>query len=321
MDANNYSDEMNELWDQFSPRFSASYSLITDKLFLNFNTGRYYQLPPYTTLGFRSNAGTLVNDSLGVKYISSDHVVLGLEFLPDQNSKMSLEGFYKFYRNYPFSLRDSISLASKGNDIGVYGDEPVVSISKGRAYGVEFLFRDADLYKFNIILSYTFVRSEFTNYYGDYIPSAWDNIHLLNVTVGRKFKYNWQVGIKWRFAGGAPYTPYDMNTSSLVTAWDAQDRGYLDYDQYNTLRLKSFNQLDLRIDKGFFFKKWSFMVYLDVQNLINFQAQQPDILVNTQPDGSVVKYVDDQGQERYELRTIQNFAGTILPAIGIMVDF
>jgi hypothetical protein len=35
----------------------------------------------------------------------------------------------------------------------------------------------------------------------------------------------------------------------------------------------------------------------------------------------VVKYVDPQGQERYELRAIPRKAGTILPAIGIMVDF
>jgi hypothetical protein len=170
-------------------------------------------------------------------------------------------------------------------------------------------------------MTYTFVRSEFTDYAGQYIPSAWDNRHLFNVTVGRKFKYNWEIGAKWRFAGGQPYTPWDMDKSSLVAAWDAQGRGYLNYDAFNTLRLSSFNQLDIRIDKGFYFKKWSLMFYLDVQNVLNFQAQQPDLLVNTQEDGKVVKYIDDQGQERYNLRTIENSAGTVLPAIGIMVDF
>jgi len=179
---------------------------------------------------------------------------------------------------------------------------------------------DIDLFKFNVLLSYTYVRSEFTNYHGDYIPSSWDNRNLLNVVVSRKFRYNWQVGMKFRFAGGLPYTPYDMNKSSLVSAWDVQDRGYLDYSKFNTLRLTSFNQLDIRIDKGFYFRKWSLMFYLDVQNVLNFQAEQPAILVNTQPDGSVVKYIDAQGNERYELRSVDNSAGTILPAIGIMID-
>ena len=112
-----------------------------------------------------------------------------------------------------------------------------------------------------------------------------------------------------------------MNKSSLVKNWDAQGRGFLDYSAFNTLRLQSFNQLDIRIDKGFYFKKWSFMVYLDIQNVLNFKAQQPGLLVNTQEDGSVVKYTDGDGQQRYQLRTIPNKAGTVLPAIGIMVDF
>jgi hypothetical protein len=321
MDANNYSDRMNNLLNQFSPRFSASYGFVPDKFFLNFNVGRYYQLPAYTSLGFRSNSGALVNDSLGIKYISADHVVLGLEYLPKQNAKISLEGFYKYYRNYPFSIKDSVALASKGTDFGSVGDEPLLPISKGRAYGFEVLIRNADFFKFNVIMTYTFVRSEFTNYYGQYIPSAWDNRHLINLTLGRKFKYNWEIGAKWRFAGGQPYTPWDMNKSSLVEAWDAQGRGYLDYAAFNTLRLTSFNQIDIRIDKGFYFKKWSLMFYLDIQNVLNFQSQQPDLLVNTQEDGSVVKYVDQQGLERYKLRTIENTAGTILPAIGIMIDF
>ena len=63
------------------------------------------------------------------------------------------------------------------------------------------------------------------------------------------------------------------------------------------------------------------MFYLDVQNVLNYKAQQPDLLVNTQEDGSVVKYVDHEGQELYKLRPIDNKAGTVLPAIGIMVDF
>ncbi|MEI7980652.1 MAG: TonB-dependent receptor [Bacteroidota bacterium] len=319
-DANNYSDKMSNMFNQFSPRFSSSWNF-TKKWFLNFNAGRYYQVPAYTTLGFRNNRGTLINDSLGICYISADHIVLGLEFLPKQNSKISLEGFYKFYRNYPFSLLDSVSIASKGTNYGAFGDEAITSTSKGRAYGFELYYRDADLFRFNIIASYTFVRSEFTNYYGTYIPSAWDNRHLISIQVGRKFKYHWELGAKWRFVGGAPYTPYDENKSSLVSAWDAQGRGYLDYSAFNTLRLKSFNQLDIRVDKGFYFKKWSLMFYLDIQNILNFKADQPDILVNTQPDGSIVKYVDPQGNERYKLRYIPNSAGTVLPAIGVMVDF
>ena len=320
LDGNTYSNLMSNPLSQISPRLSASYQF-AKSWFLNFNTGRYYQLPAYTTLGFRSNNGSLVNDSLGIRYISCDHVVLGIEYQYRPNAKVSLEGFYKYYMHYPLSLYDSVSLASKGSDFGIVGAEPVTSTSKGRAYGFEVLFRDINIFKFNVILSYTFVRSEFTNFYGVYVPSSWDNRNLLNLTVSRKFKYNWQIGVKYRYAGGGPYTPWDYNKSSLVSAWNVQGRGYLDYDKYNTLRLGGFNQLDIRVDKAFYFKKWSLMFYLDIQNVLNFKAQQPDILVNTQADGSVKTFVDPEGNLRYVLRTIPNSSGTVLPAIGIMVDW
>ena len=86
MDANSYSSEMNNLLKQFSPRFSASY-LVAPRWYLNFNTGRYFQQPPYTMLGFRDNNGTLVNKENGLKYYRTDHLVTGFEFLPDEKFK------------------------------------------------------------------------------------------------------------------------------------------------------------------------------------------------------------------------------------------
>ena len=102
---------MSNMLHQLSPRFSLSYG-ITEKLFLNFNIGIYYQRAPYTSFGFRDNEGVLVNQENNLKYLSTDQVVLGLEFLPVNNAKISLEGFYKYYSDYPFSVRDSVNIAS-----------------------------------------------------------------------------------------------------------------------------------------------------------------------------------------------------------------
>ncbi|MCF8335885.1 MAG: TonB-dependent receptor, partial [Bacteroidales bacterium] len=232
-DANNYSASMSNLIDQASPRFSLSYQL-APKWSLNFNTGRYYQLPPYTTLGFSNQEGDLINKQNGLQYISADHLVGGFQFLPDDESKISIEGFYKNYNNYPFSLDDSISIANKGADFGSYGDEEVKSVAEGRAYGLELLFRHQNLFDINVILSYTYVRSEFRELNnqlevtGNYIPSSWDNRHLLNLTATREFKKNWQLGLKWRFVGGTPYTPLDRQKSSQISAWNARGRAYPD---------------------------------------------------------------------------------------------
>jgi hypothetical protein len=324
VDANNYSSSMSNLLDQISPRFSASYAL-TEKLFLNFNTGRYYQRPAYTTLGYRDGSGELVNKDNGLTYISADHFVTGIEFLPSEDAKITLEGFYKRYRNYPFSVKDSVALANKGGGFGVVGDEEVLSDGGGRAYGFEVLAREKDLAGFNVILSYTFVRSEFQDINQNYIASAWDNRHILNLTVLKKLKRNWDVGAKWRFVGGPPYTPYDLEKSAIRPAWDVQNAPYLDYGRFNTERYGFFHQLDVRVDKEYFFDKWSLILYIDIQNLYNFKFQDQPLITNLDPNGNVTI---DPGtallpydQQKYVLRSLPNENGTVLPTLGIIVEF
>jgi outer membrane receptor for ferrienterochelin and colicin len=315
-DANNYSSEMNNLFKQLSPRFSASYSL-TGKWSLNFNTGRYYQLPPYTTLGYKEN-GQFVNRENNLKYIAANHLIAGLEFRPKQSILFSLEGFRKTYSDYPFSINDKISLANKGADFGVIGDEEVTSTSKGRAYGMEFQARINSSKGFNMNLSYTLVRSEFTVESGKYVPSGWDSKHILTFTSTKDFGKNWRVGARWRFSGGLPYTPWDMNRSSLVEAWNLTGSPYFDFTRLNSERFAPFHQLDLRIDKSFYLKKVTAKFYIDVQNLYNFQAQQQDIIVRTQ-DASGNFILTDNGT-RYQLRTVKNTSGTVLPTIGIIIE-
>lgn len=318
-DANSYSSDMSNPFKQLSPRISASY-FINPILNLNFSTGRYYQLPPYTALGYSNLQGELINKQNNLKYIAADHFVMGLELLPKENIQLAVEGFYKKYSKYPFSVRDSVPLSSKSADYGIFGDEELVSVSNGRAYGFEILGRLKEFKKTNLVFSYTFVRSEFEDTYSEMIPSSWDNKHLFSLTGTKKFKRNWDLGLKWRFVGGAPYTPYDDEKSSFKLAWDLQGRGYLDYSKFNTLRLKAFHQLDVRVDKQYFFNNWSLMLYADIQNLYNFQADQPPLLIR-ESDSNGVPVTDPDNPLKYSLKYIVNEVGTVLPTIGIIIEF
>ena len=318
-DFNNYSTRMNNPLDQISPVFSASYNL-SSSVSLNFNTGRYFQLPPYTALGYKDNTGEFVNRNNGMSYISADHIVAGLAFAPTENSQLSVEGFYKKYSNYPFSVTDGVPLSGKSADYGVFGDEELLSVSDGRAYGIEVLGRLREYKGTNLVFAYTFVRSEFKGPGQDYIPTAWDNTHLFSMTATKKLNRNWDIGMKWRLVGGAPYTPYDEPYSALIEVWDVTGQGVLDYDLYNTQRLKAFHQLDIRVDKEYFFSTWSLMLYADIQNLYNHQADQPDILIReTTPDGEPL--IDPSDPARYKLKYISGTSGTVLPTIGIIVEF
>lgn len=319
LDGSDYSKEMSNPLDQFSPRLSLSWSL-DEKWSLNANTGRYFQIPAYTILGYGNKNDGLINRRNKVTYIRADHLVGGVQYNPDASSKISLEGFYKKYDRYPFSLNDSISLANLGSDFGVVGNEAVVSISKGRAYGSELLLQRRSPDGIYGIVALTLVRSEFTGSDDTYIPSAWDNEWLLTLTGGKKLHRNWEAGLRWRYVSGRPYTPYNVVASSLRSNWDVTGRGLSDYTRLNSERLPAFHQLDIRIDKSYFRKKMTVNLYVDIQNVYNFKARERDIL-NVRKDENGKPVVDASDPSRYEIYFIKDESGTVLPTVGIIVDF
>lgn len=315
-DGNNYNTIMKNPLKQFSPRFAASYA-ITENFSLSASLGKYFELPASTTLGFKSN-GVYANQS-DATYINATHYNLGLSYQPDKKMFFQLTGFYKKYKNYPINLITGSSLANEGAGYSsVVGTVPVTFTGKGKAYGFEFVNR-LNFERFNLIASYTFVRSLFTDIKGDYIPSSWDSKNLITITGSQAFRKNWQVGFKWRFVGGLPYTPYDLQKSANIQAWNATGKPYLNYNLLNAERLPSFNQLDVRVDKKYFFKKWSLWLYLDVQNVYNFQYRGQDYIIRVKnPDGS---YVTTNNGKDYVLQSIKNISGTVLPTVGIIIGF
>ncbi|MCK7540186.1 MAG: TonB-dependent receptor [Marinilabiliales bacterium] len=90
-DGNSFSPEMANPFTQLSPRFSASYTL-TEEFNLNFNAGRYYQLPPYTSLGLKDNDGNYINRDNELKYMAANHLVGGLEYIPEERLQFTAGG-------------------------------------------------------------------------------------------------------------------------------------------------------------------------------------------------------------------------------------
>ncbi len=137
-DMNTFTDTGGNPLKTLSPRFSASYAL-AKKWNANASVGRYAKIPIYTVLGFRDENGAFVNKNN--EYIISDHFVAGLSNFAIERSRVTLEGFYKVYSNYPVSVRNGISLANEGGNFGAIGNEAVLSTGEGRSYGMEFFFQ------------------------------------------------------------------------------------------------------------------------------------------------------------------------------------
>lgn len=307
---------MKELCRQLSPRLSVSYRLI-EGLTLSGHVGLYYQLPSYTALGFKGEEGEYVNRHLD--YISVSQESLGLSWTPNENMELSVEGFYKLYGHMPFSLSDQIPLSCKGNDYGTIGNEALSSEAKGRSYGVELMFKWLLTQKLNLSSSLTIFKSEFKDgEQGSYVPSAWDNRFILNMSGTYNFPKHWSLGAKVSCIGGSPYTPYDVEKSSLVEAWNVQGRAYYDYSRYNQERLPVFGQLDVRVDKTFYLKKCMLGFYLDIQNITASKLRQPDALMST---GQIENPSAPLSEQRYVMKSIRQESGTLLPTLGITFEY
>ncbi|MGL5681565.1 MAG: TonB-dependent receptor [Marinifilaceae bacterium] len=318
-----YNVETRKIGNQLSPRFSASYSA-TSAVRFNVAAGRYVQLPSLTTLGYARD-GQQFNRDNGVNFIAMKQYGAGVEVTPGKRISLTLEGFYKQYDRYPVSLIDTISLANKGGDyMGISGDEPVSSVGEGRSYGAELTVKGQPIKGMTLLTAYTWYKSEFCSNIGgfnSYIPANWDNRHLLSVIVNQRLWGDWNIGAKWRYIGGAPYTPFDIETSSIIDAWDAKQQPYLDYAQYNEGRLKPFHQLDVRIEKAFHFKRWSLVAYFDMQNVYN-KGSYGDPLLQPVLSAEGNKIVDVNNPSRYVMEQTENkIGGTRLPTMGIMIDF
>jgi hypothetical protein len=320
-DMNSFMDTGMNPMNTLSPRVALAYS-ISPQWTINASVGSYSKIPIYTVLGYRDGAGILQNKDN--KYIRSTHYVAGLEFLPKTTTRFTLEGFYKNYNNYPVSSRDGISLANQGGDFGAIGNERVIASGKGTTYGFEFLFQQKLTKKTFAVLSYTFVRSQFSGANGVEIPSAWDNRHLVSALWGQKLGRNWELGLRYRFAGGAPYTPFDLAASQRN--YLTLGTGVLDYSKLNSERLGAFNQLDIRIDKKWNYSKWTLDLFLDLTNALATKSEAYPRYTFKQNE-TVTDFISTDGQAIRPDGSnaipflLPNVSGNLIPTIGFIVEF
>ena len=320
LDGNTFNKEMQNVLNQPTASVSASLPTKVDGLFFNANVGQFTQLPSYTILGYRNATGELDNLNR-VKYIRNRMVAAGLQYNKVKDTRITLEGFYKKYANYPLALNDSICLGNLGTDFAVVGNEPVSSVCDGRAYGMEFLIQKRSRSGLYGILAYTLSWSEFNDKNGKAVNSAWDSRHTLSLVGGMKLKRNWEMGAKFRMASGRPYTPYDVQRSLVKGNWDVKGVALNDYSRLNAERLGTFSQLDVRVDKVWYFKRSSLNLYMDIQNFLNKEyVGQPTLIASQDAAGNLI--TDPNATlPSYRGDYLVNSTGFLQPSIGVIFDF
>ncbi len=306
-DEDNFS-EGSKIIENISPRIATSYALSFDRrLKWNSSLGTYFKIPTYTVLGFKDFSGSFINRS--AKYTKSNHYVTGLEYSVGNASRISIEGFIKKYDNFPISIVDGVSLANKGADFEVLGNEDVITDGKGKTKGIEVLFQQKLTRNFYGIFSYTFFSSEFTDINGNYLPSVWDSRHLSSFSGGYKLKKNWEISSRWRFAGKTPYVPYD-----LVSSISNYPNMVLDYSQLGEVKLGNFSQLDVRFDKKWNKEKISINFFVEILNLLSQKIPIPaEYGLARDNFGDIIS--------PYSLVEVDVNRESVIPSFGFSIDF
>ncbi|MEM6336750.1 MAG: TonB-dependent receptor, partial [Bacteroidota bacterium] len=297
IDANDFTDNAVVV----SPRATATYDL-TSKVSVNAAVGRFTQSPELISLAVQED-GAFVNQSL--EWIDVAQVVAGVAVKPNRGLRLSAEGYFKGYSEYPVSVADPrISLANLGGDFGIVGAEPLQSVGEGRAYGVELSAQQRLTTRFYGIGAYTLGWSEFTGADGVFKPSSWDVRHSISATGGARLG-RWEIGSRLTVRSGRPFTPFDLDASAIEYA--ISRRGVLDLDRLNQERTPAFVRWDVRVDRRIEFGRGiNGVIYLDVQNVLGRE------------NVFALEYTEDPA-EPDRLREQTNVGR--LPTIGFSVEF
>lgn len=232
-------------WDA-SPRVHARYA-ISDTTTLKGGVGVFAQTPqPWESVAPFGNEHLRSSRSI--------HYGVGVEQRIGEHVELSVEGFYKDLRRLvvqrPGNTPSGASFENSGS---------------GRVYGGELLARWKNDGRFFGWIAYTLSRSERRDAPGESLRTfEFDQTHIFTALGSYKIGSGWEIGGRFRYVTGTPYTPYAGGIADL----DAGGYAAIPGAPWSA-RTEAFHQLDLRVEKNWRVGGGSVAAYLDLQNVYN----------------------------------------------------
>ncbi len=241
-----------------SPRASLSYAF-SELTTVNLSSGMFYQNMPLSLLSQDPRNSTL-RDPYAVQYIA------GAEHLLNEETKLTAEVYQKEYYDFPVDPADpSLFLVDEifyRNGL-YFGHSALTNGGRARSRGVELTVQKKLASEFYGLASAAFFRTEYQGADGVWRRRVFDNQMILSVEGGYKPNAEWEFSARWIFAGGTPYTPFDLSRSAQAR------RGVFDPSRINAERYPAYHSLNIRFDKRFHFSNSNLVVYLSAWNAYN----------------------------------------------------
>ena len=198
-----------------------------------------------------------LNADLGL--ITAQQYSGGVELGIIDRLSLDLTGFYRLANDVPRGT----------NDVEVVNGtiRPVAFRANGqqRAFGLEMMLKLEKRWGLYGWIAYTLSRAELRRNDGTEEWEAnlvFDQTHNLNIVAVYELALNWNLGLRFRFVTGG------ATNATTFRFYDADSDNYR-RESSQTVRLPSFHQLDLYIEKKWVFDQWFLELYLDVQNVYN----------------------------------------------------
>ena len=223
-----------------SPRLSLSVDA-TETLTLNAAYGTYYQSPASYQLAMDPKNASLRSSR-------ATHAIAGIGYLFSDDVRGTVEVYRKDLR----------SLMTGSDTTGL-----LMNSGSGHAEGVEVSLQKK--YSAGLVGSASYSYSVARRRDGDdraLYDFEFDRPHILNILAGIELIESWQLGVKFQYASGSPYTP--------VAGVAIKNGTYVIVDgPVNSARYPAYHKLDVRIDKTFRFASWTLVAYIDLWNIYN----------------------------------------------------
>jgi hypothetical protein len=134
------------------------------------------------------------------------------------------------------------------------------SSGKAQSYGLEVTVQKKMADGIYGLIAGSYYRARYKGLDEKWYDRVYDNKFNFAIEGGYKPNEKWEYSLRWLYAGGAPYTPFDEQASLTV------HKGVFNVSQINASRLPDFHSLNLRVDRRFYFQSTTLTVYLSIWN-------------------------------------------------------
>ena len=201
----------------------------------------------------------LLSPSIGNPALKSSrarHYILELKRQLSQDTEIKMAAYYK----------DFAGLATT--------DEEAAYLNQGVGYaqGTEIFLRHQSGDKLFGWISYAYALSKRRDRVGEpYRPYSFDQTHVATFAASYNLTPTWELGAKWQYRTGNPYTPV-VDATIQFDPRDPINRKPIyvpTYAETYSDRLPPYHRLDLRVSKTFQFEGWRLGAFLELLNAYN----------------------------------------------------